>query len=251
MRSLQRPAALGIWLALLAGAAHAVSPDLKVSTDDLNEAGEHFLEFQLNKASRAGPEAGAPGVPFQFLGEYSYGITDHWQVAVKLPFARPGGSLHSLGVNAELRYVAPHDEQAGPYWGVNFELGRGRERPGEAMTSGGALAPVLGYRTGRWHFTGNAVFGLPFQGESRATTFSAAAKAAYRVAGRNDAGLELFVDAGPLASWHPHHQRSEYLLVAWDGLVGKSAFNLALGRGLTHASDRWILKAIFALEIFK
>lgn len=59
---------LALPLLLAPFAAGAVSPDLKVSngTD--------------------------PRVPFQFLAEYSYGITDHWQFSFQLPFARDGGA---------------------------------------------------------------------------------------------------------------------------------------------------------------
>jgi hypothetical protein len=226
-------------LLFFAGTASAVSPDLKVSSDDLNEAGEQFVEVQANKGR---------GWPFQLLGEYSYGVTDHLQLAVKFPFAREG-HLRSLGTTAEVRYLGPHDRDAGPYWGLDLSLGRGRERAGQLFTTGVDVMPVLGYRTGPWHLVGNAAIGLPSSGPDRRASFSAAFKAAYAVGGKSEAGVEYFLDAGPLRSWHPRHERAEYLFLAWDKVVGNE-LNVALGRGLTDASERWILKVVYSFPVF-
>lgn len=236
-------------LAFFSGAAVAVPPDLKVSTDDLNEAGEQFIEFQANKASRPGPNAADPRVPFQVLAEYSYGITDHWQVAVKLPFARLDG-LYSLGATAEVRYLPAHDPDAGGYWGIDFALGRGRELPGESYSTGADFVPVFGYRTARWHFAANTAFGFPASGDDRRGAFSAALKAAYRVSGKSEAGLEYYLDAGPLRAWHPRHERNEYLFAVWDKVAGNE-LNVGLGRGLTDASERWIAKLVYSFPIFR
>lgn len=229
-------------------AAGAISPDLKVSTDDLNEKGEHFVELQANKASRAGRGAGDNRLPLQVLGEYSYGITDHWQLAVKLPFSRDQG-MRSLGATAEVRYLPAHNRAAGGYWGVDVSLGRGRERFGDAWSSGIDLVQVLGWRSGPWHLAANAAIGLPQTGADRRATFGMALKAGYALGGRSEAGVEYFVDAGPFRSWHPRHQRAEYLF-AWDKVVGNE-LNIGIGRGLTDGSERWILKAVYAFQIFK
>ncbi len=229
--------------------SHAVSPDLKVSTDDLNEAGESFIEFQANKASRPGPNAADPRVPFQFLGEYSYGISDHWQFSLQLPFAREGG-VRSLGWTAEIRYLPEHDRDAGGYWGFDFEAGRGRERPDQSHSSGVNLRPVLGYRTPRWHFAANTAFGFPATGDDRRGTFSAALKAAYRVSARSEAGLEYYLDAGPPRAWPPRPERNEHLFGVWDKVAGNE-LNLGLGRGLTDASERWIAKLVYSFPIFR
>lgn len=236
-------------LAFFSGAAVAVPPDLKVSTDDLNEAGEQFIEFQANKASRPGPNAADPRVPFQLLAEYSYGITDHWQFSFQLPFARDDGT-RSLGWTAEIRYLPAHDRDGGGYRGMDFEAGRGRELPGEPYSSGVNVRPVLGYRLPRWHFAANAAFAFPASGEDRRGAFSAALKAAYRVSGKSEAGLEYYLDAGPLRAWHPRHERNEYLFAVWDKVAGNE-LNVGLGRGLTDASERWIAKLVYSFPIFR
>lgn len=231
-------------LGLFSAAAAAVSPDLKVSTDDLNEAGEHALELQANKAS---------GWPFQAVAEYAYGVTGEWQVAAKLPFSYERGqerNLHALGATVEVRYVAAHDAGRGGYWGASFAAGRGRERFGEAFTSGIEVVPLAGYRMASWHFAANAAIGFPASGEDRRATFVGALKGAYRLGGKSELGLEYFIDAGPLSNWHARHERQEYLLLAWDKVVGNE-LNVAFGRGLTDASERWVFKAIYAFPLFR
>ena len=226
--------------------AHAISPDLKVSTDDLNEAGEHFIEFQANKASRPGPGAPDARVPLQVLAEYSYGITDHWQVAAKVPFAREHG-FRSLGGSIELRYLGVHDRESGGYWGLDLAAGRARELPGETASSALEVQPVLGYRAWGWHFAANVALGFPSSGEDRRGTFSSKLKAARRIGG-HELGLEHFLEAGPVRNWLPRQERSEYLFVVWDKVVGNE-LNLGLGRGLTDASERWILKAVYSFQL--
>jgi hypothetical protein len=217
-------------LLLCAGVAHAVSPDLKVSTDDLNEAGEQFIEVQANKGR---------GWPLQLLGEYSYGITDHWQIAAKLPFAREEG-LRSLGGVVEVRYLGPHDREAGGYWGVDVSAGRERERRDDPYASSVTLQPVLGYRTAGWHFALNAPFGFPTSGPDRSATLGLQAKAGRRLGGQ-ELGLEYFRDPGT--------PRAEYLFLAWDKVRGNE-LNLALGRGLTDAAERWVVKIVYSFPIF-
>jgi hypothetical protein len=216
-------------LALLAGSAAAVPPDLKVSTDDLNEAGEHFVEVQANKAR---------AWPLQLLGEYSYGITDHWQVAAKLPFAREKG-LSALGGGVEVRYLGAHDRNAGGYWGLDVSAGRERERPGEPFSSSVELQPVLGLRSAGWHFALNAPLAFPTSGPDRSATLGLQGKAGRRLGG-HELGLEYFRQGGK--------PRTEYLFLAWDKVYGNE-LHVALGRGLTGASERWVMKLAYSFPL--
>jgi hypothetical protein len=220
-------------LALVAAAASATSPDLKVSSDDLNEAGEHFLEFQAQ-------------APRQFLAEYSYGITDHWQIAFKLPADR---GLRSLGSSVEVRYLGAHDREKGPYWGVDLAAGRARERRDEPWSSSVELQPVVGWRAGGWHFAVNPSLAFPTRGEDRRATFALQSKVA-RAFGGHELGLEHFLETGPLRERLPRSQQTEYLFLAWDK-VGGNELNVALGRGLTDASARWIVKVVYSLQVFR
>jgi hypothetical protein len=218
-------------LALYAGSAAAVPADFKVSTDDLHEPGEQGVELQANKAR---------GWPLQILVEYSLGLSERWQVGLKVPFAREEG-LRTLGADVELRYLAPHDREAGRYWGIDLSAGRQRERAGERYVSSVELQPVLGTRAGGWHLALNLPITFPSTGPDRRATLGLQAKASRQVAGR-DLGAEYFRAPGD--------PRTEYLFLAWDKISGKG-LNVAVGRGLTGTSERWVLKIACEVPIFQ
>ena len=212
--------------------ALAAPNEIKVFTDELARYREHTLEFHVNKASSAGPKAEDQSTPLQIMPEYSYGIRRDWELSFQLPLAIDQGSSRPDGYRAEIQYVAPHDEDEGFYWGFNFELAR-NERSGEEAFWSGELIPILGYRISRWHFVANPGADKQLSGSSRATTFQPAAKLAYQARGWNSFGMEYYGG-----------DQGRMLYLAWDGRVGKSDFNIGIGRGFTDASDRWVLKTI-------
>ena len=237
-----RLAALVAGLALATVAA--ASP--KVDDDGLPEPGERKLELQLDKASRTGPGAPDTARPLSVVAEVAYGLRENWQVALKALLAFERSRSRGDGLVGEVRYVAPHDEEKGGYWGVNaalhYQTPEGEPRQWEAE-----VVPVLGYRSGRWHAMANLGFTHALSGEEKKLMFGMATKVSYRLNERHAAGLEYFHDAGPLSNWKPRQERSEYLFLAWDGALEKADFNVGLGRGLTDASDRWVLKLIVGL----
>jgi len=210
----------------LANNAAAAPNEIKIFTDELASYGEHTLETHVNKAS---------STPLQVMPEYSYGIWHNWEFSLQLPAAFGQDASRLEGYRTELQYVAPHDKDAGFYWGVNFELAR-IERPGDASFWNIELIPILGYRTERWHFVANPGIDKAVSGASRATDFQPAGKVAYRAFERNYFGIEYYAD-----------DQSRVLYFAWDGKVGKSDINVGIGRGLTDSSDRWVLKMIYEL----
>jgi hypothetical protein len=211
----------------------AAPNEIKVFTDELARYREHTLEVHVNKASSAGPKASDQRTPLQIMPEYSYGVRRNWELSFQLPLAIDEGTGRLDGYRAELQYVAPHDEDEGFYWGFNAELAR-NERSGEEGFWSAELIPILGYRTGRWHFVANPGADKQLSGSSRAAKFQPAAKMAYQAFGWNSFGVEYYGG-----------DQTRVLYFAWDGRIGKSDFNVGIGRGFTDASDRWVLKMIF------
>lgn len=229
------------WLPLLTVAA---PNEIKVFTDELAAYGEHTLETHANKASRAGPNAENRATPFQVTPEYSYGIWRNWEFSLQLPVAAQQDRLRTNGYRGELQYVAPHDEDRGLYWGINVEVANLAPN-GEQRVWNVELIPIIGLRVDRWHFAANPGISRPLSGSARKINFEPAAKVAYRAFGKNYFGVEYYLEAGPIQHWLPSNQRSQVLYLAWDGKIRKSDINVGLGRGLTGASDRWVLKTVF------
>ena len=222
----------------------AAPNEIKVFTDELAGYGEYTLETHANKASRAGPLSGNRITPLQLMPEYSYGIWRNWEFSLQLPVAESQNRVRSEGYRLELQYVAPHDADRGLYWGVNVELAH-ISRLGEPQIWNLEVIPIVGLRMDRWHLVANPGINRPTRGRDRSTKFEPAAKVAYRTSGKNYLGMEYYVEAGPIRHWLPGNQQSKVLYFAWDGKIGKSDINLGIGRGLTDASDRWVVKAIY------
>ncbi len=163
------------------------------------------------------------------------------------PVAAFGRDANRLeGYRAELQYVAPHDDDEGFYWGVNFELAR-VVRIGEARFWNLEFVPIIGYRKDRWHVVANPGIEQILSGASRKTNFQPAAKVAYRAFEKDYIGIEYYVDAGPLRHRRSGNDQSRVLYFAWDGKIGKSDINVGIGRGYTAASDRWVFKMIYEI----
>lgn len=228
----------------IAPGAVAAPNEIKIFTDELAAYGEHTLETHVNKASRAGPRLSGARTPLQVMPEYSYGVRENWELSLQLPVSISQTGSRLEGYRAEFQYVAPHDDDDGFYWGVNFELAR-IERAGESSYADFELIPILGYRKDRWHFVANPGIEKAISGASGTVNFQPAAKLAYGFEHKNYFGFEYFADVGPLRHRSARADQSRVLYVAWDGKIGKSDINVGVGRGLTDSSDRWVLKMIY------
>ncbi len=228
-----RALAAAIPLSFFSPGTESAPHEIKVFTDELANQGEHTLETHANKASRAGPRADGRATPLQVMPEYSYGVRENWEISLQLPASEAQGRVRSDGYRSELQYVAPHDQTEGFYWGMNVELANVRERDAPQFWNS-ELIPILGWRIERWHLVANPGFNLPVSGSGRKLNFDPSAKIAYRTFEKNYLGFEYY-----------DGRSSRVLYFAWDGKIGRSDFNLGIGRGLSDASDRWVLKMIY------
>ena len=94
-------------------AASAAPNDIRVLTDDISATGTKNLEFQGSLAKPARNSPLSSGLVFQGLAELAYGFADHWEVSAQVPVTRLNGAWYGSGINAELQYVAPHDDDDG------------------------------------------------------------------------------------------------------------------------------------------
>jgi hypothetical protein len=223
--------------------AVAAPADLRVLTDDITATGKKTFEFQSSLARPGRTTAIGEDVVYQGLAELAYGIADHWEISAQLPVSRVNGNWYANGANAELQYIAPHDDDEGFYWGGRTELGY--LIPIEARAWHAELRPILGYRFSRWHLVLNPAIAWALTGgEDRKVRFEPSAKALYQLTRQSAIGAEYFVEAGPLAKLLPRSQRSELAFLVMDTKIGNSEVNIGLGRRVTDASDRWVVKLI-------
>ena len=230
------------------GVALSAPYEIAVLTDELTEPGDHVVELHLNLAKPAPRADFKSGKVAQSLLEYSFGLSKTTQLSVQLPVSRVAGRWYGNGIRGELQYVAPHNDDEGGYWGLRGEIGY--DKPvGEASVVGLELLPIVGYRAGRWHFIANPSLNQAINGSNQRAQFDPAAKLAYRVADRHHLGVEYYIEGGPLRHLTLRQQRREVGYLVWDGVIGKTGFNVGVGRHMTSASDRWVVKLIVSTEL--
>lgn len=151
------------------------------------------------------------------------------------------GRLGVHGAKARIRYIAPRPHGRGWYWGWNFEVGR-VDRHIEAHPWGAELRGILGVDQGRWSFAVNPTLEWTFSGrDPEPIEVELQSKLAYRVRKDLAFGLESY-DALRGENEHVLYATADWQVGGWD-------FNFGVGRGLTHASEGWVLKAVFSAPL--
>lgn len=229
-------------------AASAAPNDIRVLTDDISAPGTKNIEFQASFASPSRNSLLSYGLVFQGLAEFAYGFAEHWEISAQVPVTRLNGAWFASGINAELQYVAPHDDDDGFYWGARGELGYA-STVGEKRTWQVEIRPILGYRFSDWHFVLNPAVTAALSGDDRKAKFEPSAKVSYQLNKRNSVGTEYFIEAGQLSNILPRSQRRELAFLVVDFKIGKSEVSLGVGRGMTNASDRLVVKFVISTPL--
>jgi len=177
--------------------------------------------------------------------EISWGLAENWDWGVYLPFVRSGdGSYFFAGPRFRLKYLPlrPAEGSTGMFAGVNFEVSFVQERfeqSGRTME----IRPIIGYRGEKWLFSFNPILNTDLAGDSKGEfTFSPALKLSRRAWPGMALGAEYYMDLGKLSDFAPRNEQSRVLYLTAD----TERFNFGIGYGLTDASDRWTVKAIFS-----
>ena len=254
MPAVHRHALLASVLFLSAIAAHAADDEIQVYEDEIDEPGEFGLEMHMNYvvASHAAPATPAQTPPlhvFRFTPEFSYGVSERFDVGLYLPMVRtPEEDPELLGAKLRAKYL---DVNAGQpwYWGMNFELGRVSRTLDDAHW-GLEVRPIIGYRAGRLTVTVNPILEWALSGSpaDASPEFAPCAKVSWRVLGDWRVGVEHYAGMGPLDEPLPARERAQNTFLAVDGKRGSTDFNVGIGRGWSGESDTWVVKAVVGLE---
>jgi hypothetical protein len=246
-----RAAALA--LAFASMAALAAPDEIQVYTEELNDPGEFGVELHINHVPKGTRTPAYPGeLPsnhlLQVMPEFSYGISRTLEAGLYLPVAMgPDGQLYQNGARMRLKYMAPREEAAAFFWGINTEAGFYSRRVSESRWAM-ELRPIVGYRGDTWMASFNPIVDFDLSANvSRKPSFHPALKAGRKAAEGTWIGLEYYGDYGPLASFVPARERSHSLFVAADVEMKGFDFNIGVGRGFVNAGDAWVVKAIVSL----
>ena len=236
---------------LATSAAVAALPDeIQVYTDDLEAPGEHGVELHVNATpkGRAAPDYPGEVVPHHGLRitpEISFGLAPRWDAGIYLPFVRSGeGADYFAGPRFRLKWLLlrPPQGGTGAFAGINWELSFVQQRFEQARRTT-EIRPIVGYRGDAWLFSFNPIITADLAGEDKGVLMFAPAAKISRAFSRGTAlGAEYYAELGRLSHFAPRAEQSHILYAVID----TERVNFGIGRGLTDASDRWTIKAIFS-----
>jgi hypothetical protein len=241
-------AALG--LAFVSGSAAGAPEEIQVYMDEMSKPGHFGVDVHNNFVmSGSGtpdyPGAQPPNHVFRLTPEFYYGISDTFEAGLYLlSTTTPGNPVNYDGEKIRLKYIAKHDETQGSFWGANLEVGKTTLRVSEQAWNA-EFKGIYGYRSGRWTFAVNPNFDWSLSGPGNApVSLDVDTKIAYKTDSGRQFGLESYNEMGPLRNLGHLSQLSQTLYGVIDTQLGKFDLNAGIGRGLTTASDRWLVKFI-------
>jgi hypothetical protein len=243
---------LSAFVGLIAFSAQAAPDEIQVYTEELDEPGDFGLELHINHVPKGRRDPSFRGEMrsdhrLQVTPEFAYGLTKTLEAGLYLPIAlSSGGDLVGNGLRFRLKYIAPREEAAKFFWGLNVEVGYFARRVSESRV-GMELRPIIGYRGEDWLVSFNPILDADLSPNvSRQPNFEPALKVTRKVWEGTQAGLEYYGEYGPVKHLLPASERAHYLYAVMDTDVKGVDLNFGIGRGFTNAEDRWVVKAIVA-----
>lgn len=243
--------AVGLAAAMCAAPAAAAPDEIEVYQSEHQEPGRFGLSVNANYVpdgarSPAYPRAQASQGAYRLTPELAYGLTSKVELGMLTAAAIDRDGTAAVGaVKARVRYIDAGDGRDW-YWGANLEVGHSSRRFEEEPWNG-ELRLIWGREAGRWSFAVNPILSWSMTG-AQAATVELASKASYRLQDRLALGVESFNDLGEMRRPGHLREQEQMLYATLDADLGKTALNLGLGRGLTDASDGWVLKAVVDID---
>jgi hypothetical protein len=257
MAAKRAAAALTLALAALPGAASAAPEEIQVYLDDLVGTGNFGTDVHNNYVVSGDgmppyPGGEAPAHVYRLTPEFYYGLSDTLELGLYVLTTRqPGRDPTYDGSKLRVKFIAPHDAEHGAFWGANLEIGDTSLRV-SPQPWGTELKGIYGYRWSRWLFatnlnldwTSNAPFGGP-------VSLDVDTKLAYLTDAGYQVGFESYNELGQASNPGHFSQDSEMLYAVIDTDLNKSMdLNAGIGRGLTTASDHWVIKFILGFHFY-
>lgn len=253
MRTLILIIAMSAMLALPFQNGTAASEEIQVYMDEMNHAGESGVDIHQNYVFSGNavpdyPGAQTPTHVFRLTPEFSYGLTDNFELGAYILSSRD--ALNNLNIDGEklrLKYIAAKQAGQSYFVGANFEIGsvahRVDQNPWAAQLKG-----IYGVRTGRWTFAVNPNASWVVSGPiATPVTLEIDTKLAYEIKQDDAVGLESYNGMGSINNpFHPGQQNQDLYLVL-DTILNGFDWNFGLGRGFSSISDKWVAKAIVSI----
>jgi len=237
------------------GARAAQQDEIQVYADEANKPGELTLQMHVNATPEGVKTPGFKGEYLTTQGirvspEFAYGVTKDIELGLYFPEVavdRDGNWLFS-GTKLRVKYLPlqPDEEKGGYFAGGNLELSD-LDRHLDQSRYQAELRLISGYRAPTWLIAFDPVFDWKLSDAVASGTpdFNYGIKATHRIAKGIDLGGEYYSDLGQIDRIRPWNKQDNRIYAIIDIDQKPLNINFGVGYGLTSASDRWTVKAIF------
>jgi hypothetical protein len=234
---------------LLAWAApsRAQTDEIQVYDAEIAAPGQLNLTWHNNYTLAGRTEPAFPGgiVPNHALNgvpEWGYGVTKWFEAGAYLPVYTLTNDGRLLFDSVKLRalFVVPDAHDRAAFYGLNFELSYNTPHWAVSRFSG-EIRPIIGARLGSFDLIVNPILDTDFNGLGK-LDFAPCVRVAYNVNSKLGFALEEYADFGPLQHFLPSSQQSQTLFAVVDYGGSSNGVEFGVGRGLTPASDAWVIK---------
>lgn len=250
-----------IWAALLLTLVLAAPPVARGQTDEIQvydaeiaAPGKLNLTWHNNFTPSGRIEPAFPGgtVPNHALNgvpEWGYGFSRWFEGGLYLPVytRRSDGALLFDSLKVRALFVVPGAHDRSVFYGVNFELSYNTPH-WERRRLSGEIRPIIGAHLGRFDLILNPIVDTGFDGLGK-LDFAPAARAAYNVRRGLALAIEHYADFGPVHHLKSGADQAQTVFAVIDYGSSSHGVEFGVGKGLTRASDSWVVKLILMRDL--
>jgi hypothetical protein len=236
------------------GTAWAQTDEIQVYDAEITAPGKWNLTWHNNFTPSGRTEPAFPGgiVPDHALNgvpEWAYGVTPWFEAGLYLPIysLTRDGELLFDGTKLRALFVVPHAHDRTFFYGINFELSYNTPHWAPSRFAG-EIRSIVGVHLARFDLIVNPIVDTEFNGLGN-LEFVPAVRAAWNTSDKLTLALEEYADFGPLRHFAPSDQQSHTLFAVIDYGSSSHSLEFGLGRGLTPASDKWVIKLMLIQDL--
>lgn len=224
--------------------------EIQVYNNAINAPGKFGLEIHSNfvvDGTRVPAYLGdAPSNgSFRETSEFSYGLSEKWEIGAYLPLLAQGGITRLEGGKLRLKYLQQKED--GFYYGFNTEVGHTTKRTSEQPWNQ-ELRPIVGYHGEAWRVAFNPVLSWSLVGrDAFLPSFDPMLKIGHVVSDNVMLGVEHFAALGMVNKIDSLNNQGQNTYLVVDATVANVNVNFGAGYGWTQDSDRWTVKLILGL----
>jgi hypothetical protein len=257
MRWTAAVAAMGLAVSAFAAPARAADEEIQVYIDDMLARGAFGLDVHVNdvlkgrlaNADYQGQQTSQDRI--RITPEWAYGLSKTIELGAYLPLMTIADGHGEIGgVKGRIKFIAPHAEGDGFFWGANFEIGRVR-REIDINPWNAELKGIAGVHSGPWTVAGNLNVDWAVSGPQKGpASYQLATMVTRKIGGDDlDVGLESYNTLGDAKRLGPLNANDQQVFLIMDKGFGKWDLNLGVGWGYGRPEDHLIVKAIIGVPI--